>query len=99
MNLASERSDEAMRSNDKATEKKYTKRSTSEIVAAETDALATAVEPEHYDCGPRDIFTLKYEVNDKGIGQLLLPPSLSLLLQSDRVSISPSAGGLFIRSI
>ena len=47
----------------------------------------------------RGIFTLKYEVDEKGIGQLLLPPSLSLLLQSDRVSISPSAGGLFIRSV
>lgn len=45
------------------------------------------------------ILTLKYEVDERGIGQLLLPPSLSLLLQSDRVSISPSAGGIFIRSV
>jgi hypothetical protein len=45
------------------------------------------------------IMTLKYEINDRGIGKILLPPSLSTLLQSDRVSISPSAGGLYIRSI
>jgi hypothetical protein len=45
------------------------------------------------------ILTLKYEINERGVGKILLPPSLSTLLQSDRVSISPSAGGLFIRSI
>jgi hypothetical protein len=45
------------------------------------------------------ILTLRYEINDKGVGKILLPPSLSTLLQSERVSISPSAGGLFIRSI
>ncbi len=48
---------------------------------------------------PKDEWLLKYEVNDKGVGRILLPPSLSILLQSDRVSIRPSAGGLFIRSI
>jgi len=42
---------------------------------------------------------VKYEVNEKGIGRILLPPSLSILLQSDRVSILPYAGGLFIRSV
>jgi hypothetical protein len=46
-----------------------------------------------------NILTLKYEINERGVGKILLPPSLSTLLQSDRVSISPSAGGLFIRSI
>jgi hypothetical protein len=46
-----------------------------------------------------DIWILKYDINEKGIGKILLPPSLSTLLQSDRVSISHSAGGLFIRSI
>jgi hypothetical protein len=51
---------------------------------------------EGEDCS---ILTLKYEINERGIGKILLPPSLSTLLQSDRVSISPSAGGLFIRSI
>jgi len=47
----------------------------------------------------QDKFLLRYEINEKGIGRLLLPPSLSLLLQSDRVAVSPSAGGLFIRSV
>jgi hypothetical protein len=46
-----------------------------------------------------DLWTLKYDINENGIGKILLPPSLSILLQSDEVSISPSAGGLFIRSI
>jgi len=47
----------------------------------------------------RDEWLLKFEVNEKGVGRLLLPPSLSIFLQSDRVSITPSAGGLFIRSV
>ena len=47
----------------------------------------------------KEEWMVKYEVNEKGIGRILLPPSLSVLLQSDRVSITPSAGGLFIRSI
>ena len=46
-----------------------------------------------------DLWMLRYDVNENGIGKILLPPSLSILLQSDRVSISPSSGGLFIRSI
>ena len=46
-----------------------------------------------------DLWMLKYDINENGIGKILLPPSLSTLLQSDRVSISPSSGGLFIRSI
>jgi hypothetical protein len=45
------------------------------------------------------LWMLKYDINENGIGKILLPPSLSTLLQSERVSISPSAGGLFIRSI
>lgn len=44
-------------------------------------------------------FLLKYKINDKGIGQISLPPSLSMVLQSDKICISPSGGGLFIRSI
>lgn len=55
---------------------------------------ANAGEGEDYN-----MLTLKYEIDEKGVGKILLPPSLSTLLQSDRVSISPSAGGLFIRSI
>lgn len=46
-----------------------------------------------------DLWMLRYDINEKGIGKILLPPSLSTLLQSDRVSISPAAGGLFIRSV
>lgn len=46
-----------------------------------------------------DEWLLKFEVNDMGIGRILLPPVLSTLLQSDRISIVPSAGGLFIRSV
>jgi hypothetical protein len=46
-----------------------------------------------------DLYTLRYDINEKGIGKILLPPSLSTLLQSDRVLISPAAGGLFIKSI
>ncbi len=49
--------------------------------------------------GQQDEWLLKYEVNEKGVGRILLPPSLSILLQSDRVYITPSAGGLFIRSV
>jgi hypothetical protein len=49
--------------------------------------------------GLRDERVVKYEVNEKGIGRILLPPSLSILLQSDRVSILPHAGGLFIQSV
>jgi hypothetical protein len=49
--------------------------------------------------GRQDEWLLKYDVNEKGVGRILLPPSLSILLQSDRVSITPSGGGLFIRSV
>jgi hypothetical protein len=95
-----------MRSNDKVKSirkstkkptKKPTKKSASGIVATKVDTYGIEDEAGYTD--PRGILTLKYEVDDRGIGQLLLPPSLSLLLQSDRVSISPSAGGLFIRSV
>lgn len=44
-------------------------------------------------------FLVRYMISDKGIGQISLPPSLSMILQSDRISVSPSSGGLFIRSI
>ncbi len=58
-----------------------------------------ALEQEADDAyGPSDML-LKFEVNEKGVGRILLPPSLSALLQSDRISISPFAGGLFIRSV
>ncbi len=51
------------------------------------------------DYGEDDEWMVKYEVNEKGIGRILLPPTLSIILQSDRVSIIPSGGGLFIRSV
>jgi hypothetical protein len=44
-------------------------------------------------------FLLKYNISDEGIGHISLPPSLSMVLQSDRICISPSGGGLFIRSV
>lgn len=44
-------------------------------------------------------FMMKYNVDDKGIGHIYLPPSLSMILQSDRICVSPSSGGLFIQSI
>jgi hypothetical protein len=61
------------------------------------------IDPIYRDMGIRysteDEWMVKYEVNEKGIGRILLPPTLSTLLQSDRVSIVPSGGGLFIRSV
>jgi hypothetical protein len=65
--------------------------------SSDQDMYALENEGEYIDS--KGILTLKYEVDERGIGQLLIPPSLSLLLQSDRVSISPAAGGLFIRSV
>jgi len=46
-----------------------------------------------------ELYTLRYDINERGVGRILLPPSLSTLLQSDRVCISPTAGGLFIKSL
>ena len=74
---------------------KQPKRSATVPLNRDTNALEN--EAEYIDS--KGIMTLRYEVDERGIGQLLIPPSLSLLLQSDRVSISPSAGGLFIRSV
>jgi hypothetical protein len=56
-------------------------------------------EADYSYSAPRDMWMLKYDVNEDGIGQILLPPSLSILLQSDRISIAPFAGGLLIRSM
>lgn len=42
---------------------------------------------------------LKFEVNEKGVGRILLPPGLSIFLQSDRICIVPMGGGLFVRSV
>ncbi len=51
---------------------------------------------QEYD---QDEWLLKYEVNERGIGSILLPPSLAIFLQSDRISIIPMGGGLFVKSI
>ncbi len=56
-------------------------------------------EAGHLYSSPMDELLLKFDVNEKGVGRILLPPSLSALLQSDRISIAPFAGGLFIRSV
>jgi|GEM_PF-2884488 len=56
----------------------------------------------YYQADPyskQDEWLLKFEVNEKGVGHLMIPPNLSILLQSDRVSIMPTGGGLFIRSV
>jgi hypothetical protein len=62
-----------------------------------------SLRPDLYDAADgiinSDLYTLRYNIDEKGIGQILLPPSLSTLLQSDRVCISPSAGGLFIKPL
>jgi hypothetical protein len=65
------------------------------------DNYADDLEEEagHLYSSPMDELLLKFEVNEKGVGRILLPPSLSALLQSDRISIAPFAGGLFIRSV
>jgi hypothetical protein len=47
----------------------------------------------------RDEWMLSFRVNDEGIGNILLPPDLSSLLQSETVTVSPLSGGIFIRSI
>ncbi len=71
--------------------------------APEAEPEAQDVDAKGYggfqSSGQQDEWLLKYDVNEKGVGRILLPPSLSILLQSDRVSITPSAGGLFIRSV
>jgi hypothetical protein len=89
-----------MRSNDGMKRKtKYAKKIAHEISDSPSDQDMYALENEGKYIDSKGILTLKYEVDERGIGQLLIPPSLSLLLHSDRVSISPAAGGLFIRSV
>ena len=52
--------------------------------------------PGYYE---RDEWMLKFDVNEKGVGRILLPPGLTIFLQSDRVCIMPMGGGLFIKSV
>lgn len=85
-----------MRSNDNLKRKKSTEKGQAQ--SAKALEQETSAAEELYD-DVSGAFLLKYKVNDKGIGQISLPPSLSMVLQSNRICISPSSGGLFIRSI
>jgi len=87
-----------MRSNDGMKRKMESAKKTARAISDSSSDQET-LENEGGDLDSRGVLMLKYEVDERGIGQLLIPPSLSLLLQSDRVSISPAAGGLFIRSV
>lgn len=69
------------------------------LAKGKTDEVERAYLDRGIDYGEDDEWMVKYEVNEKGIGRILLPPTLSIILQSDRVSIIPSGGGLFIRSV
>jgi hypothetical protein len=82
-------------SNDKSVSKKKAVLSTASSAESPRPNLYDATEDIIYN----GLYTLRYNINEKGIGQILLPPSLSTLLQSDRVCISPTAGGLFIKSL
>jgi hypothetical protein len=47
----------------------------------------------------REEWLLRFEVNENGVGRILLPPSLTIFLQSDRICIMPMGGGLFVKSV
>jgi len=85
-----------MRSNDNLKEKKKPAKRPARSAKAPKKEISEA--EELYD-DVSGAFLLKYSINDKGIGHISLPPSLSMVLQSDQIYISPSGGGLFIRSI
>ncbi len=85
-----------MRSNDNLRGKKSATEKQAQSAKAEKQEISEA--EELYD----DIsgaFLVRYNINDKGVGHISLPPSLSMVLQSDRIYVSPSSGGLFIRSM
>jgi len=88
-----------MKSNNGVKRKTKSAKKTAQAISDSSLNRDINVENEEEYIDSKGIMTLRYEVDERGIGQLLIPPSLSLLLQSDRVSISPSAGGLFIRSV
>jgi hypothetical protein len=54
---------------------------------------------ESSDPNGQDEWLLNFDVNEIGVGWILLPPGLAIFLQSDRVSIMPMGGGLFIKSV
>lgn len=51
------------------------------------------------DPNGRDEWLVNFDVNERGIGRILLPPGLAVFLQSDRLCIMPMGGGLFIKSV
>jgi hypothetical protein len=61
------------------------------------DEFSTILEESLYN--GREEWLLKFEVNEKGVGHILLPPSLTIFLQSDRICIMPMGGGLFVKSV
>ena len=52
--------------------------------------------PSYYE---HDEWVLKFEMNEQGVGQILLPPGLTIFLQSERVCVMPMGGGIFIKSV
>ncbi|MGA9098099.1 MAG: hypothetical protein WB392_04120 [Methanotrichaceae archaeon] len=86
-----------MRSNDNLKGKKNSAKRQSKSANKAPKQEISATEELYDDVS--GAFLLKYSINEKGIGQICLPPSLSMVLQSDQIYISPSGGGLFIRSI
>jgi hypothetical protein len=61
------------------------------------DEFGTILEESLYN--GREEWLLKFEMNEKGVGRILLPPSLTIFLQSDRICIMPMGGGLFVKSV
>ena len=71
-------------------------------IQIQTEGLEDELKSDSAECQgyyERDEWLLKFEVNEKGVGRILLPPSLTIFLQSDRVCIMPMGGGLFIKSV
>lgn len=84
-----------MKSNNLKEKKNSDKRQTRRAIATKNEPIETE---ELYD-DRSGAFLLKYSINDEGIGHISLPPSLSMVLQSDQIYISPFGGGLLIRSV
>jgi hypothetical protein len=61
------------------------------------DEFGTILDESLYN--GREEWLLKFEMNESGVGRILLPPSLTVLLQSDRICIMPMGGGLFVKSV
>jgi hypothetical protein len=50
-------------------------------------------------CNGHEEWLLKFDVDERGIGRILLPPGLAVFLQSDRICVMPMGGGLFVKSV